>query len=257
MSRGAVAPAPSWGVSRLRSGGWSPLQLAGTQLFLDADRPGSTWVDGQPVGSWAELRFGRTPTQGVSAAKPTARLVAGRWWLEFVADDCLVFPASALGVFRNVASYMILAGVSYPLGTAVAETAFNASNGLMSSQFRALLGRAPTGARLRSRRLDAVASATLDGGSAAAGTRIESTIVDHSQTLARVYQGTGMVAENLAWLTAGTVSNTDSVAMHVGAVGGASAFANCLLRSLLVVSPAPSASNFQRTVEWAARHAGL
>lgn len=207
-------------------GSWSPLNLSGLGLWLNASNEASLLnatsqvaVNNDPISQWSDLSGnGRHWTQGTSLSRPTLNTTGlnSKRGVSFDgSDDYLIGNAATLSLIKNLAGYTFFLVQS---ATLVAGGQWFA----ISTNASATAGRVvvlhSTNYQFYARRLDADASAgSVTGGSISAGVANVLTYrVDQTNTTATVFKDGTQIGNNAAFNTAGSVENLDSLAAQIG-----------------------------------------
>lgn len=221
-------PTPAGRAPILKPRGFSPLDIAGLQLWLKAD--GTLWqdsarttpavADGDVVGAWDdESGNANHATQGTTANKPLLKLAIqnGKPVVRFDGTDDSLSLSTGLGMLRNVAGASLFA--VYSSSTVTDEVAINISVGTTAKAFRVGLfrNRTPRDHVVGVRRLDADAIVNVGGGTLSVGViSIDVGIIDYSNGDIYFYKNGNLLESNLTDLSAGNTSDTDSLAIDIG-----------------------------------------
>lgn len=221
------------GVYNIPVSGWTPEVIPNLAVWLtpDAGLTIDTTSGTDTVATWANQA---TPgsiynfSQATKANQPQfiPNELNGHPVLRFDgSDDTLLLSSGAgLALARNRAGLTIFV-VHKSGSTSGTRNIFSASSGAGAAASRITLRREGQTHRLVVRRLDGDSAATLDGSSLSTTNWILSTVVmDWSQGDGFLFLNGASDASNTSLTTSGNTSDTDSVALAVGAMSNSTGF---------------------------------
>lgn len=177
------------------------------------------------VGTWANLAgtgSGFDAAQSTQSKKPRIRVAADKRVFKFDGGDQLQLSGAGLGLLRNVGGATVLLVLQTTLPGAAAWPFIVSTGTGDGTGARLGYGREAVGpvaqSDIRVRRLDGDVGSWLSGDGLVAGTwNIETVVVDYSNTRGRLFRDGAVKVDNTSFLTAGNTSDTDSIAVTVGA----------------------------------------
>ena len=199
-----------------------------------------------PVASWPETSGHGLPAavQATSGNQPTllTNSLNGHSVVSFNgATNFMTLSGTALAVAQNRTALGIFIAYYYPTTAAGTRTLFGLSNGTLATQTRAsVYHRDPTtfmGAG--GRRLDADTGSFLSTGvvSTPASAEVITAAFDYTNADLYVYRNGTQIGLNSTWQTAGSTSNTASLAGTIGAnLAGTAEWCNARIAEILVYS---------------------
>lgn len=206
------------------SGGFTPKNISGLGLWLDASNTSSLTFNGNTVSEWRDLSGnGRHYSQSTAAQQPngTGRTQNSRRVLDFSEGQGLAGNAAARTIARDIGGITILAACKTDNVSTVPPSGglrmfFFASNNAVSSRSALFVQTFPFEFRVGGRRLDADAFSSV-GGAVTSSASVLSGVIDYTNSDAFVFLNGTSLASNTSFLTTGNTQDTDSGATAVGA----------------------------------------
>jgi hypothetical protein len=207
-------------------------------------------ANGSLVASWGETSGNSLPAaaQGDSTKQPTlvTNLINGHAVVQFDGiDNFLSLSGSALAVSQNRAAVGIFIAYRYASAATGVRTLFGVSSGTGATSTRTIVYQRDTGGvmGMGGRRLDADSAQFISASVAStAGTNeVIGACFDFTNNDAFLYKNGTQVGASTSFQTAGSTSNTISLAGTIGAnLAGAAEFANVGIAEILVYSAVDS-----------------
>lgn len=208
---GALVDSPAWGA--LQPDVWTPQRLPGFVAFLDGLSLAPLGA-GAAIDSWAPLGgdAGYAVT-GTTTARPVVNASLNGATFDGT-DDSLAFGGGGLAYLQNqsaITLYLAVSGVA-----ASYRPLFFASNGDSATTARLLVPKqSATQVQVLGRRLDADSSQNLTV-TQTLTTGVLATTIDYSARTITLYLDGAQVGQKTDFQTAGSTSNTASLAMRLG-----------------------------------------
>lgn len=246
-ANGFKSRAQNSGISaRRRPGTTQTLQTANMAFRLKAD---DIVAASGAISSWPESSGNGhpAPAQGTAGAQPTvvSNVLNGHKVVRFDGGDFLTLSGTALAIAQNKGALSIFIVYNYPTTAAGTKTLIAISNGTSAGQGRAhVYFKDPTGfLGLGGRRLDADSVVYSSSGVAptAPVAEVVSSVFDWTNSDLYQYKNGAQIVGNTSWQTAGSTSNTASLAATIGSnLAGTGEFFIGDIAEILIYSEASS-----------------
>jgi hypothetical protein len=182
-------------------------------------------TDGQDISTWEDSgSLNNDLTAGTDAPTYQTNEVNGLPCARFdpaTSQHFTIGTADILAMTNGASGFTIFAYVKLINPGVAGKTIFAVSNGTSASSARFKLGQRATGSGvwgITGRRLDADTAAVLEGSAATqTGWQLITSVSDWANSDADVWRRETSEATTTSWLTSGTVSATDALAVKVGA----------------------------------------
>lgn len=237
---GKLTLATPGATGRLRKLPGAAVALPSTAKLADYDADTLTGVEGSAVTSWADSSGNSLPAAvpPLVANQPVLRLASlnGHNTVAFDGNnDYLTLSGSALAIAQNRGALMLCIVYTYPTVAAGIRTLFSLSSGTSATAVRSQIYHRDPSAFLGAggRRLDADTGQFISGTASTVGAaEVVTACFDWTNRVLTLFKNGTQVAQTTTFQTAGSTSNTASLAGVIGAnlAGAAEYFSGRIAR---------------------------